>query len=88
MHIILTFIYFQLIFIQIKKAFVAAVDWTEKWIQALIVCQVILWIVTILTRKWFLWQSITFFFICIVVGSQLFNTQVIFILFFNMLYKH
>eukprot|EP00615_Pteridomonas_danica_P009396 CAMPEP_0114351094 /NCGR_PEP_ID=MMETSP0101-20121206/16905_1 /TAXON_ID=38822 ORGANISM="Pteridomonas danica, Strain PT" /NCGR_SAMPLE_ID=MMETSP0101 /ASSEMBLY_ACC=CAM_ASM_000211 /LENGTH=191 /DNA_ID=CAMNT_0001490757 /DNA_START=1 /DNA_END=572 /DNA_ORIENTATION=- len=51
------------------EAFVAAVDWSEKWIQALLITHVLLWIVTIITRKNFTWQCCTFFFVCIVVWS-------------------
>ena len=57
------------------QAFAAAVDWTERWIQGLLVFQVLIWVVTVGTRRRFYWQSGTFFFVCALVSlSETLNT--------------
>mmetsp|Transcript_41238 Transcript_41238/g.81103 ORF Transcript_41238/g.81103 Transcript_41238/m.81103 type:complete len:186 (-) Transcript_41238:128-685(-) len=57
------------------EAFIAAVDWSEKWIQALIAFQLVLWVTTVVTRNRFNWQVATFFFVSILVwGSETINT--------------
>ena len=52
------------------EAFVAAVNWNERWIQALVAFQVVVWIVTLFTRRMFVWQCGTFFFICLSVRDH------------------
>lgn len=57
------------------EAFTAAVDWSERWIQALLAIHVLLWVTTILTRKRFYWQCGTFFVVtALVVASETLNT--------------
>eukprot|EP00613_Pedinella_sp_CCMP2098_P010103 CAMPEP_0171672812 /NCGR_PEP_ID=MMETSP0990-20121206/52205_1 /TAXON_ID=483369 /ORGANISM="non described non described, Strain CCMP2098" /LENGTH=181 /DNA_ID=CAMNT_0012258159 /DNA_START=100 /DNA_END=646 /DNA_ORIENTATION=+ len=57
------------------EAFIAAVDWSEKWIRALIAFQLVLWVTTVVTRNRFNWQVATFFFVSILVwGSETINT--------------
>lgn len=57
------------------QAFVAAVDWTEGWIQLLLAGHAVLWATTLVTRRVFSVQAAVFFFICLVVfASERLNT--------------
>jgi hypothetical protein len=56
-------------------AFTSAVDWSERWIRALVAFHVLLWVTTVLSRKKFYWQCATFFFVtALVVASETLNT--------------
>lgn len=56
------------------EAFTAAVDWDERWIQCLLVFHIVVWVVTISTRRAFFWQCTTFLIICILVwGAETLN---------------
>ena len=56
-------------------AFASAVDWSERWIQAVVAFHVLLWLSTILTRKRFGPQAFFFFLISACVGaSETLNT--------------
>src|SRR3546814_11138164 len=60
----------------VGTAFASAVDWSETWIQALLVSEVALFIIVLLTRKMFYTQCFVFFMICILVfTSEALNTQ-------------
>jgi len=54
-------------FMENVDAFRHAVDWSERWIQALVAFHVFLWILTLSTRKRFGIQTVVFFLICILV---------------------
>ena len=57
------------------EAFTAAVDWTERWIQCILIFHVVLWVTTIWSRRHFYWQVATFFFVTVLVGlSETLNT--------------
>ena len=57
------------------QAFCAAVDWSEQWIQALLVGHAVLWFVTLCTRKRFNFQIGVFFLVCALVwASETLNT--------------
>eukprot|EP00616_Rhizochromulina_sp_CCMP1243_P016878 CAMPEP_0118969460 /NCGR_PEP_ID=MMETSP1173-20130426/6556_1 /TAXON_ID=1034831 /ORGANISM="Rhizochromulina marina cf, Strain CCMP1243" /LENGTH=173 /DNA_ID=CAMNT_0006918705 /DNA_START=114 /DNA_END=635 /DNA_ORIENTATION=- len=51
------------------QAFTAAVDWSERWIQALLGFHVALWMITLWTRRYIWWQCGTFFAVCGLVWS-------------------
>lgn len=51
-------------------AFTSAVHWNEKWICALIAFHIVLWILTVWNRKLYVWQCVTFFFVCALVWSS------------------
>lgn len=56
-------------------AFAAAVDWHERWIQALLAFHALLWLTTILTRKRFGPQTFVFFLVtALVCSSETLNT--------------
>ena len=62
-------------FVEDVSAFVAAVDWSERWIQLLLAGHLILWFTTVWTRRRFSWQSLTFFVVCSFVwSSEMLNT--------------
>jgi len=50
-------------------AFVAAVDWTETWIQGLLLSHAMLWLSVLIFRKNMTFQSVVFLLICVVVRS-------------------
>ena len=51
-------------------AFTAAIDWNERWIQMLIGFEIILFIVVLVFRNSYEFQSVLFFLICLLVAMS------------------
>ena len=58
-----------------SAAFTAAIDWSERWIQMLLGFEVVLFIIVIVFRNSYEFQSVLFFVICLLVAfSERINT--------------